>query len=181
MTVRPILLLGTPSLFEPSGPVLSGTHATVAHPIAQDLLDTMADFRRRHGWGRAIAAPQIGKNRRVVAMKVDRPVILVNPVLTDPSPETVEIWEDCMSFPDLMVRIRNPVALTVTYEDLEGRRWRARLEGDYTHLLIHEIEHLEGKLATMRPVGPQGLALRATQPPKDLTWHGRFQPEPDPS
>lgn len=180
MTVRPILLLGSSSLHEPSTPVARGEHAALAD-VVQDLFDTMADFQARHGWGRAIAAPQIGVKRRIVCMRVDAPMVFFNPVLEDQSPKTVQVWEDCMSFPELLVRIENPVEVTLRYEDEAGRPWQARLTEDYAQLLIHEVEHLDGQLATERPVGPHGLALRSTRPPKNLSWRGRFEPQPLPN
>ena len=144
--------------------------------VSEDLFDTMAAFQSRHGWGRAIAAPQIGVFKRLVCMNVDKPIAFVNPVLSEPSTETVDVWEDCMSFPELLVRIRNPIAITLQYEDFEGRNFICRLEHDYAQLLIHEIDHLDGKLATDRGVGSHPLALRATHPPKDLSWKGNFSP-----
>lgn len=177
MTIQPILQLGDPKLHEVSLEVQPKERDWI-RSVSADLFDTMRAFQAEHGWGRAIAAPQIGVHRRLVCMHVDRPVPIVNPVLRDSSPEMVEVWEDCMSFPDLMVRIRNPVALTLDFEDLDGQPWTAKLTQDYATLLIHEVDHLNGQLATERPISPQGLALRATLPPKDLSWHGTFDPVP---
>ena len=194
MVIRDILLLGDPRLYEVSAPIPAGAHGSV-RTLAEDLFDTMAAFQTRHGWGRAIAAPQIGVHKRVVCMHVvernslarlrtDAPapsrivkVTMINPVLEEPSPERVRVWEDCMSFPEIMVHIENPAAITLRYQDLSGQPWRARIDKDYAQLLIHEVEHLDGKLATQRPINARGLALRTTQAPKDLSWSGTFEPK----
>lgn len=182
MPARPILQLGMPSLFEPSSPVKAGELPALTAAV-RDLHETMDLFQAAHGWGRAIAAPQIGIARRIVAMRVDSPRTLFNPVLDRFDPELREYWEDCMSFPDLLVRVRMPASCRLTYRDESWRLRRAQLTGDYAALLQHEVDHLDGVLATQRATGGQSLALRSTQPPKDLAWRGefRFLDEPEAS
>jgi peptide deformylase len=75
--------------------------------VVQDLHDTMMDFRERYGVGRAIAAPQIGVMKRVVYMHIDIPVVFLNPILKNKSDEMIELWDDCMCFPDLLVRVQS--------------------------------------------------------------------------
>src|SRR6516225_5167549 len=98
MAVREILLLGNPLLNERCEPVLQGELAA-AIAIGHDLHDTLMKFRETHGWGRAIAAPQIGILKRIVYLHVDKPWLLINPVMTKVSKEQMELWDDCMSFP----------------------------------------------------------------------------------
>jgi hypothetical protein len=59
MSIRKVLLLGNPKLYESCAPVVEGEIESL-RPVVRDLHDTLMDFRRRHGVGRAIAAPQIG-------------------------------------------------------------------------------------------------------------------------
>ena len=50
--------------------------------LAETLLRTVHAFRARHGWGRAIAATQVGEPVRLVAMAIDgRETVLVDPVI----------------------------------------------------------------------------------------------------
>jgi peptide deformylase len=79
MPVREILLLGNPKLYEVSMQLGKHELDTIAG-LVEDLHDTLLDFRRRHGSGRAIAAPQIGVMKRLIYMHVDRPVAFINPV-----------------------------------------------------------------------------------------------------
>lgn len=179
MAIQPILKLGTPSLFEPS-PALTPEDLPRLAGAVRDLHGTMQAFQAAHGWGRAIAAPQIGVPWRIVAMRVgtDAPHTFYNPVLDQHASDAREYWEDCMSFPDLLVRVRMPKACRLTYRDAQWQERRVWLTGDYAALLQHEVDHLDGVLATQRAIDERSLALRSTQAAKDLGWSGEFSPLP---
>jgi len=74
MSVREVLLLGNPKLYESCAPVVEGEIESL-RPIVQDLHDTLMDFRRRHGAGRAIAA--FSSPRHHVASCSHYPIILL--------------------------------------------------------------------------------------------------------
>jgi peptide deformylase len=65
MTIRRILQLGNPQLYEKSQPVLEEEIETI-QPVVVDLHDTMMNFRNQYGVGRAIAAPQIGLMKNIL-------------------------------------------------------------------------------------------------------------------
>ena len=161
MPVRDILLLGNPNLLKKSSPLDPG-ELQFAQSIGDDLRDTIRAFRERHGWGRAIAAPQIGVQRQIVYTEFDEPRILINPVISGLSDaDMIELWDDCMSFPDLLVKVRRHRSCRVAYRD---ERWRGQTiaaEGALSELLQHEIDHLNGTLATMRAVDGSAFALRS--------------------
>ena len=163
MPVRDVLLLGHPKLYDVCAPVRED-EAPRLRPVVQDLHDTLMDFRRRYGAGRAIAAPQIGVMRRLVYLHIDAPVVFVNPVLDQHSEATFELWDDCMSFPDLLVRVRRHTRCRITYRDLAWREHTLLLENDLSELLQHECDHLDGILAVARAVGPRAFALRSQRP-----------------
>ena len=71
MAVREVLLLGNPQLYDVSETVLREELDDIQN-IVTDLHDTLLDFRKRHGAGRAIAAPQIGKRRFMVSRKMSK-------------------------------------------------------------------------------------------------------------
>ena len=160
MPVRDILLLGHPKLYAVCAAVRQDEVASL-RPVVQDMHDTLMDFRRRYGAGRAIAAPQIGVMKRLVYMHIDGPVVFVNPVLDQPSEATVELWDDCMSFPDLLVRVRRHRCCRITYRDLDWHEHTRLLEDDLSELLQHECDHLDGILAVARAIGPHAFALRS--------------------
>jgi peptide deformylase len=175
MAERDILLLGDERLCRVSEGVREG-EVDAIREVVQDLHDTMLAFQKRHGWGRAIAAPQIGVEKRVVCMNVDRPLSLINPVLHGHSAEKMTFWEDCMSFPELLVQLENPRSCRLTYRDLEWREHHVYLEGDMAELLQHEVDHLDGILAVQRALDDRSIALRRARPPKDTRLTGVFRP-----
>ena len=174
MSVREILLLGNAQLYEVSRSVRRDELNEIAG-IVVDLQDTMRAFQQRHGWGRAIAAPQIGVALRIVCMNVDREVALINPVIDEESDERMEFWEDCMSFPELLVRLENPVSCRLTYRDLDWNEHRVRLTEDYAELIQHEVDHLDGVLSIERALDDRAIALRRALPTKDLGLRGEFR------
>ena len=160
MAVREVLLLGNPKLYEVCAPVEKDKVESL-RPIVQDLHDTLMDFRRRHGAGRAIAAPQIGIMKRLVYMHIDEPVVFINPVLDRKSKERIKVWDDCMCFPDLLVKVERHRQCRVTYRDMNWREHTMMLEGDLSELLQHECDHLDGVLAVSRAMDQHSFALRS--------------------
>jgi peptide deformylase len=160
MATREILLLGNPLLYRQSEPVQK-SELTGALDIGKDLHDTMMDFRIRRGWGRAIAAPQIGVFKRIVYLHVDKPWLLLNPTIGTASPEMMELWDDCMSFPDLLVRVQRHTAFTLRWRDSLWKHRTLRIEGALSELLQHEIDHLDGVLAVARAVDAAAFALQS--------------------
>src|SRR5262249_55429230 len=65
MPVREILLLGNPELWRPSSPV-TDVHSRETRELISDLAATLDNFREQNGFGRGIAAPQIGVQRRMI-------------------------------------------------------------------------------------------------------------------
>ncbi|MBS1789137.1 MAG: peptide deformylase [Acidobacteria bacterium] len=164
MPVREILLLGDPRLWQPSE-VVADIRATETREIISDLAATLANFRAGHGFGRAIAAPQIGAHRRILFVNMNDgsfgPTPLINPQIVTASFEQMELWDDCFSFPELMVRVRRHLEIDVAYLDESGQRQNITARGDLSELLQHEIDHLDGILATDRAIDARSFALRS--------------------
>jgi peptide deformylase len=128
----------------------------------QVLQEALERFRSKHGFGRAIAAPQIGIKKRFIALNLDgQSHIMVNPEITWTSPEKFTMWDDCMSFPDLLVKVQRYKSVSVHFQDENGvfQRWN-ELDLSTSELLQHEIDHLDGVLATDRSIGPMALLMR---------------------
>jgi peptide deformylase len=106
-------------------------------------------FRAERGFGRGIAAPQIGIPKRFVSINLGKGThSLLNPVITWRSAETFTLWDDCMCFPDLLVKVRRNASISITYLDEAGesRTWEHLGQAE-AELLQHELDHLEGILA----------------------------------
>lgn len=159
MTVREILQLGNPQLYKTSEDV-SRSNLDVIPQIVQDLHDTMMNFRQKYGVGRAIAAPQIGVMKRIIYMHIDAPVVFLNPTLKSLSDEMIEIWDDCMCFPELLVKVSRHKRCTIEYRDEAWNLKSMGLEGDLSELLQHEYDHLDGILAVMRAIDGKSFAFK---------------------
>jgi peptide deformylase len=165
---RAILQLGNPELWSLSRPVddLAGVRQ-----LADDLRDTLTAFREHSGFGRGIAAPQIGDSRRVIFVRMPDGFsdVLVNPTVLEESRERFQLWDDCFSFPDLMVRVERALRVRVAYQDLyTGATRTVDAEGPLSELLQHEIDHLDGILAVDRAISREALCTRTE-------WEARYR------
>ena len=160
MAIREILLLGNPKLYEVSAVVREEELKDLSAVVA-DLHDTLLEFRNKNGAGRAIAACQIGFAKRLIYMFVDHPVVYVNPLLHNKSQEMIEVWDDCMCFPDLLVKVMRHKRCRIRFRDLGFKEHTMTLEGDLSELLQHEVDHLDGVLAVSRAVDGHAFALRS--------------------
>ena len=158
MAMKEILLLGNPRLYEVSEPV-SESDVDDLQGVIADLHDTMIGFKEKYGRGRAIAAPQIAVMKRLVYMHIDKPLVFFNPVLDQKSEQMMELWDDCMSFPELLVRVRRHRSCRVTFRDENWTERHMKLEGDLSELLQHEVDHLDGMLAVQRAIDGRSFAL----------------------
>ena len=158
--VREVLLLGNPKLYEVSQMVKQDELDTL-NEVVDDLHATLIDFREKYGAGRAIAAPQIGVMKRLIYMYIDSPVVFINPTLMDKSKDMMLVWDDCMCFPDLLVKVERHQTCSISYRDMEWETQKMPLEGDLSELLQHEYDHLDGILAVSRAVDEHSFALRS--------------------
>lgn len=159
-TLADLVLLGDPRLYETCAPVLASELPLVAGWVA-DLHSVMAEIRATYHFGRGIAAPQIGVMKRLVYLHLNgRPLVLINPELTHLSEASFELWDDCMSFPNLLVRVSRHQSVTVNYTDEQWLPQTWAVQNDLAELLQHECDHLDGVLCTMRALDAQSFKWR---------------------
>ncbi len=157
--LQDLLLLGNPKLYEASAPVLKSELPLVKEWVA-DLHNVMEEIRAKYHFGRAIAAPQIGIMKRLIYLNIDKPVIFINPEFTYLSNEKFEVWDDCMCFPNLLVRVMRHKELTIRYFDENWITRECKMKDDLSELLQHEYDHLEGILCTMRAIDDKSFKWR---------------------
>jgi peptide deformylase len=158
MSVCRILQLGDPILRAVSTPVATPAEAG---PLFQDLRDTLHEFQRTHGFGRGISAVQIGEPKRLIYIELDgRAYCLRNPEYEWRSEEKFQLWDDCFSFPDLMVRLERSVVVRIRYANEAGEVEQIEARGAFSELLEHEIDHLDGILAVDRALDRESLCTR---------------------
>jgi peptide deformylase len=161
MAVRQILLLGNPQLYGISEFVRPEEIDDI-RGVVSDLHDTLMEFRNQYGVGRAIAAPQIGVMKRLIYMCVDDvPTVIVNPELKDQSQNMIEVWDDCMCFPDLLVKVMRHRSCRILFRNLDWEEEEIMAEGDLSELLQHEYDHLDGILAVSRAIDGHSFSLRS--------------------
>lgn len=111
--------------------------------LCRDLIDTM----RAHD-GAGIAAIQIGSPLKVFVIDwVGDPVVFINPEVIwtdDGNWRTQE--EGCLSFPGIFVSIARQCHVQLKAKGLDGEEFYFEGEGMLARCLLHELDHLTGKL-----------------------------------
>jgi peptide deformylase len=163
VAVRDVLQLGDPRLREIAARV-EDPGSEEKRLLVADLADTLAYWRARTGYGRGIAAPQIGASVRVIFLQLlgAEAWPLVNPEITRRSEEKIVVWDACLSFLSIFMQVERYREITVRYQDLRGE-WQevcASEERDLSELLQHEIDHLDGILAVDRVTDNRTICTR---------------------
>lgn len=168
MAVREIRLLGDPVLRRRAREV---TPEELASPALQALVDDLVDTMR-HAHGAGLAAPQVGEPVRVAVVHVDRNprypykppfplTVFVNPRLTALSDEAEDIYEGCLSVPDLRGVVRRAMHVRVDALDRHGRPFSVEARGLTAGTFQHELDHLDGLLFVDRVTDPGTLTTWA--------------------
>lgn len=144
MAERPIVIYGDPVLREVSKPVDRVDQQV--KDLVSDMLDTL---RKARGLG--LAAVQIGVPKRIFLVDLsavnakESLRVFINPEIIATSGEA-EMEEGCLSFPDLYQKITRPANVTVRALDADGKPFEMSVDGLSARAILHEYDHLEGKL-----------------------------------
>jgi peptide deformylase len=161
--LRPILQLGDPTLRRKSLPVADPAAPEIG-ALIRDLADTLAHWRSTTGYGRGIAAPQLGVLQRVIFLQLpgERPWPFINPEIIERSSEKIVVWDACLSFLSIFMQVERHREITVRYQSVDGTKqeFRAGRNRDLSELLQHEIDHLDGILAVDRITDMKTLCTR---------------------
>jgi peptide deformylase len=110
--------------------------------LAYSMIKTMYDAN-----GVGLSAVQIGILKQIVVIdNFGEPIVMVNPLITKVSEETIEMEEGCLSCPDVFKKITRPKSLNVKYRDLKGKPHFEFYDGLIARIIQHEILHLYGEL-----------------------------------
>lgn len=125
--------------------------------LLEDMFETMY-----HSEGVGLAAPQIGRNIRVVVitldpLKEDYPEYegfnraYINPhILEYDQSETASMEEGCLSIPGIHEPVRRPTRIKVKWQDPDFTTHEEWVTGYLARVMQHEFDHLDGKLFTDR-------------------------------
>jgi peptide deformylase len=142
---RPIVLYPDPRLLMKSKAVLQFNDKL--KQLAQEMTETMRDAN-----GVGLAAIQVGEPIRMMVMderydleNKGESLTLCNPVvLAEDGSETIE--EGCLSIPDVREEIERSFKVKVVGQDLDGVEKVYEFEGLLARCILHEIDHMDGKL-----------------------------------
>ena len=164
MAIREILEVPDPRLKTVSTPVTEFDDEL--RTLVDDMFETMY---AAHGIG--LAAIQVGVPKRVLVIDLQpededaepvpcdhdghahthqptrkEPRIFINPEILDPSDETKDYQEGCLSVPDIYADVDRPAKCRVRWQDLDGETHEEVMEGLDAVCIQHEMDHLEGIL-----------------------------------
>jgi peptide deformylase len=156
VAVRPVRRLPAPVLKRVAEPVGVVDHEATA--LAGDLVDTMRAYPHCVG----LAAPQIGASVRAFAADVSgHPkagscsglIVLFDPELVRADgPELAR--EGCMSVPDLTGNVARATSVVMSGTTPEGERRVIEADAFEARALLHELDHLDGRLFLDRVASP---------------------------
>jgi peptide deformylase len=115
--------------------------------LANDMLETMY---KNDGLG--LAACQVGILKKIIVYdlsyieegEVKKPVVAINPKITEKSKSMVLVEEGCLSFPNVFEKVKRHETVTVEYIDLDGNKRKVKAKDMEAVVLQHEIDHLDG-------------------------------------
>lgn len=146
----PVYLYGHPVLRRKSETINSD------YPELKKLLDDMFETMYASE-GVGLAAPQIGRNDRIVVIDADpvsennpecagRKMVLINPVVEILDGEKLTRGEGCLSLPGLSENVTRIEHIKLQWEDENFTKHEEIISGFLARIVQHECDHLEGKL-----------------------------------
>jgi peptide deformylase len=93
-----------------------------------------------------LAAPQVGISQQIFVIDLgEGPMVFVNPKISHCEGQE-EMEEGCLSFPGLSFNVNRPKKIVVDYIDEHNESRRLECDGFLTRVILHEHDHLHGKL-----------------------------------
>lgn len=146
----PVYLYGHPVLRKVSEPL------TADYPDLRKLVDDMFEAMYESE-GVGLAAPQIGRNIRLVVIDADpvgenfpecagRKFVLVNPEIEILEGDTVTRAEGCLSLPGISENVPRVEHIRLRWQDENFESHEEEISGFLARIVQHECDHLEGKL-----------------------------------
>jgi len=114
--------------------------------LAETIAQMFEAMKRDHGIG--LAAPQVALKKRLFITDVegDKRRVFINPEIIMTSPELSEYEEGCLSFPGLYFVVKRPASVTIQACNEKGKPFTLDADGLLARVILHEYDHLEGKL-----------------------------------
>jgi peptide deformylase len=148
MALLPIVKYPDPRLKERSQEVTVFDDAL--RSFVSDMGDTMYAAP-----GVGLAAVQVGVLKRILVLDANsgdpesKLEVFINPEIVESSGEQV-YEEGCLSLPEFSEEVKRKEFLRVRFQDVTGASQETEMEGFRAVILQHELDHLNGVLATDR-------------------------------
>jgi peptide deformylase len=163
MTILPIRLAPDPMLRQKAKRVKYFDGST--QKLIEDMQETMHAAE-----GIGLAAPQVGVPLRIIVIGLpeEEDMVLFNPQVVRKMGERV-VDESCLSIPGYVGEVQRAISVIVKARDPSGKEIRIRGEKVLSHVLEHEIDHINGilyidhletpgKLRKLKPAEPEAEA-----------------------
>ncbi len=166
MLTQPIVIAGTPQLREPNSPIDEQLFNSAK---AQNMVNMLfATMKANNGVG--LAAPQVGLSYQLLVYGFDHnprypdqaPVPLAamfNPKIIRKSETMIEIYEGCLSLPELRGLVPRYEWVEVQAQNIKGDTFSKTYHGFEARIIQHEIDHLNGTLFVERVTNLKTLGM----------------------
>ncbi|MBR3180207.1 peptide deformylase [Candidatus Saccharibacteria bacterium] len=123
--------------------------------IIADMRELSLDWEKEHPHelSAAMAAPQMGVNRRIIIIRDDfedknNPnfTALINPEIIKSDGKLVTDYEGCLSVPKIYGKVPRYPKVKIKAKLEDGTEVRLKADGELARILQHEIDHLDGIL-----------------------------------
>jgi peptide deformylase len=149
MALLPVTLIGDKILRKKTARVNEVDDKTIE--LIRDMFDTM-----RNASGIGLAANQVGADKAIIVIDVsvvegheeDKPIVFINPLITERSEAKIPMEEGCLSIPDVRAEIERAKEVTIEYQDTELKKQVLHADGLFARVIQHEYDHLQGILFT---------------------------------
>lgn len=142
--------------------------------INAEILDNISDLKETLNFsdGYGIAAPQVGINKRIIIIKVDKEkckytqcedvptTVMINPSWSPISDIKYIEYEGCLSIPSIRGKVERYKEIKVTYYDELGNKIIKEVKGFTARDIQHECDHLDGIVFLEKVTGPNGFATK---------------------
>lgn len=109
--------------------------------LALGLIKAMDD---NNGYG--LSANQLGLPYRVFVMRGNPPFVCFNPRIAMFGEEENVLEEGCLTFPNLIVKVKRPKHVRVRFSTPSGVMTTKQFTGMTARVFQHELDHLDGIL-----------------------------------
>ena len=123
--------------------------------IINDMRKLSLDWEKEHPYeiSAAMAAPQMGVNKRIIIVRDDMEdknnnnfTALINPEIIKTEGKIKRDYEGCLSVPKIYALVDRPSKVKIKAKLEDGTEVRIKAEDELARCLLHEIDHLEGVL-----------------------------------